>query len=56
MVTNGGPGIHLQKAPKLYKEWGEGQIAMNKVSGGMASSHSPGDRNECHSSDIRIGR
>jgi len=25
MVTNGGPQIHLQKAPNLSKEWGEGQ-------------------------------
>jgi len=27
MVTNGGLGIHLQKAPKLSKEWGEGQFS-----------------------------
>ena len=27
MVTNGGPQIHLQKAPNLSKEWGEGHLA-----------------------------
>jgi hypothetical protein len=25
MATNGGLRIHLKKAPKLSKEWGEGQ-------------------------------
>jgi len=25
MGMNGGPQIHLQKAPNLSKEWGEGQ-------------------------------
>ena len=25
MVTTGRPRMHLQKAPKLFKEWGEGQ-------------------------------
>jgi hypothetical protein len=27
MVTRGRLSIHLQKAPKLSKEWGEGQLA-----------------------------
>jgi hypothetical protein len=26
MVKRGGLSIHLQKAPKLSKEWGEGQL------------------------------
>jgi hypothetical protein len=27
MVTRGRLSVHLQKAPQLSKEWGEGQIA-----------------------------
>jgi len=30
IVTNGGPQIHLQKAPQLSKEWGEGQEKAGK--------------------------
>jgi hypothetical protein len=29
MVTRGRLPIHLQEAPKLSKEWGEGQISNN---------------------------
>ena len=30
MGMNGGPQIHLQKAPNLSQEWGEGQSPDNK--------------------------
>jgi len=31
MVTRGRLSIHLQKAPKLSKEWGEGHVAWENV-------------------------
>jgi hypothetical protein len=31
MGMNGGPQIHLQKAPKLSKEWGEGHMTMTEL-------------------------
>jgi hypothetical protein len=32
MVTRGRLSIHLQEAPKLYKEWGEGQFFCHRCS------------------------
>jgi hypothetical protein len=35
MVTNGGQRIHLQKAPQLSKEWGEGHCPIPAISAPM---------------------
>ena len=39
MVTTVGPGMHLQKAPKLSKEWGEGQEEHRIMWGHLRSIH-----------------
>jgi hypothetical protein len=41
MVTRGRLSIHLQEAPKLSKEWGEGQKAPEKKMGGRPIPGNP---------------